>query len=309
MQLFGAGESPAALQPDAAHAQEPFDLTLSVAAGSLVGGDSVLVEPAGLRSRIVESDIVSRARQRMRTGESRRARADHRYAPAACRGTLEYLIVGTRHQPVHRVTLQPPDLHRSPLLRVAHADLLAQHLGRTIARAESAQRIGPEDRLSRAACVRFGYASDEGRYVDARGTGLYARRVETVQAPAGFQYCLRVRERWHMIGEIRGVGVGRQASRTDIRPALLAHPRSPPRKPRTSACIGLTNWSTPDTACGNPCRAARGNAHAGGVGHGRKSQGDEPRIVVQAAEECAEMRENLRQRHVHEPRQARNDAG
>ena len=53
--LLDAGELPAALERDAAHAQKPFDLALGVIRHRLVGGDAILVEAPGLGSGIVET--------------------------------------------------------------------------------------------------------------------------------------------------------------------------------------------------------------------------------------------------------------
>src|SRR3546814_12210966 len=63
------------------------------------------------------------------------------------------------------------DLHRLALLRRAHAGLLAQHLGRTDARAGAAEDVLLQDVLRRAADVVGRDLADEARDIDAGRAG------------------------------------------------------------------------------------------------------------------------------------------
>jgi hypothetical protein len=82
-----------------------------------------------------------------------------------------------RHQRVGGVALQPADLDRLALGRLAHAGLLAQRLGRADAGAHAAEDVLVEDRLGR----RLGRAgrdlADEERDVDRGRAGGDAGRI------------------------------------------------------------------------------------------------------------------------------------
>jgi hypothetical protein len=194
LQLSRVGQAPAERQRDAADLQQPVELGLRKAAGHLVARQAVLVQPAGCRARIVQRHRMAASRELECAGDAGRPGTHHGDAPAGRRGALEQ----RGHRPIHhridRITLQSPDLDRLALLRHAHADLLAQLLGRAGARAGAAERVGFEDRARRAAQVVVGDAADEARHVDAGRTGRGARRVVAVQAALGLDQRLGARE-------------------------------------------------------------------------------------------------------------------
>ena len=148
--------------------------------------------------------------------QPRRAGTDDRDAAPGRRGAREQRAHRPVHHRVDRVALQAADLHRLALLRGAHADLLAQHLGGTGARAGAAQRVGLEDGARRAAQVVVGDAADEARHVDAGGAGLHARRIEAIQAALGFDQRLRAREARRDVAERRGVLRARAPPGADV---------------------------------------------------------------------------------------------
>ena len=115
----------AVLDRDAADLQQPVDLGLREVAGRLVGGDAVFVQPAGLGPRVVEHHVMPVHRQPVRAGQSRRPRPHHRH-PLARRRRAGEGMHALRHQRVGGKALQPPDLHRLALGRLAHAGLFAQ---------------------------------------------------------------------------------------------------------------------------------------------------------------------------------------
>ena len=161
------------------------DLPLREVAGRLVGGEAVFVQAAELRAGLEQHDGVAAPRQAVRAGQPGRSGADHRDAPAALRGAREQRRARVGEQRIGRMALQRADLDRLVLVRVAHAGLFAQHLGRADAGAHAAERIGLEDRARRAAVVALRDALDEGRHVDPGRARRGARRVEAVVAALG----------------------------------------------------------------------------------------------------------------------------
>ena len=91
-------------------------------------------------------------------------------------------------------------------LRVAHADVLAQDLGRADARAGAAERCSGS-RMSRAAPRRLSSAMLRMKLgdVDAGRAGLHARRVVAVEAALRLDQRLRARQRRRDVVERRGV--------------------------------------------------------------------------------------------------------
>ena len=117
----------------------------------------------------------------MRARQSGRSRTDNSDAPASRRRPPEHRRSGHREVVVGRMPLQQTDLDRLVLVRVAHAGLLAQHLGRADARAHAAEHVGLEDRARRAARVVLADPADERRDVDPGRAGA-ARRIVAVVA-------------------------------------------------------------------------------------------------------------------------------
>ena len=120
--------------------EDEVDLGLREVAGRLVGGDAVFVEPADLRPRLVDDDVVAVHGEAVGAGEAGRAAADHGDALPGGRGTGEGMLAGF-HQRVGGVALQLADAHRLALGRLADAGLLAQRLGRADAGAHAAEDV------------------------------------------------------------------------------------------------------------------------------------------------------------------------
>jgi hypothetical protein len=172
-----------ALQLDAADRQQPVDLLLREAVDRLVGRETVFVQPAGfgLASNTVTSWPSSAARCAHDRPAGPAPTTAMRRPVGAARwnsGARACEIV------VGRMALQQADLDRLVLVRVAHAGLLAQHLGRADARAHAAEHVRLEDRARRAARVVLADPADERRDVDARSgrPGCRARRGSSSSA-------------------------------------------------------------------------------------------------------------------------------
>src|SRR3546814_3509032 len=98
---------------------------------------------------------------------------------------------GAVHRRVGGIALQQADLHRLALLRRAHAGLLAQHLGRTDARAGAAEDVLLQDVLRRAADVVGRDLADEARDIDAGRAGLDAGRVRSEEHTSELKSIMR----------------------------------------------------------------------------------------------------------------------
>ena len=143
-----AAEHLAGLDVDAADPKDEFDLAGGEIFDGLVGGDAVFVEAADLRPGVEDDDVVAVERQAMGAGEAGRPAADDGDAFSGERGARERLAAGLDHH-VGGVALQFADPDRLALGDLAHADLLAQRLGRADAGAHAA-----EDVLLRESCAR-----------------------------------------------------------------------------------------------------------------------------------------------------------
>jgi len=200
---------------DAADRQQPRDLLLREVVDGLVGRDAVLVEAAELRPGVEQHHVVPTPRQPVRAGQARRSAADDGDALAGGGSAREQRRARPGEVDVGGVPLQLADLDRLRVLAVAHARLLAQHLGGTDPRAHAPERIGLEDAARGAALVALRDALDEARDVDAGGAGRDAGRVVAVVAALGFDLGLRPRQRRMRIGEVAGIGIGREPSRDE----------------------------------------------------------------------------------------------
>ena len=201
---------------DATDGQQPGDLLLCEVIDRLVGGQAVLVEPAGLGIGIEHDDIVALARQAVGAGEAGRTCTHHGHALAGgfCAGEQRRARVG--EMGIGGEALQLADLDRLVFVGVAHAGLFAQHLGRADAGAHAAQRVGAEDGVCGATQVAVGDALDEARHIDARGAGRLAGRLIAVVATVRLD--ARLGQRKGRVGVAKVVGVlrGAQAGRPDV---------------------------------------------------------------------------------------------
>ena len=222
-----AAERLAVLGGNAADRGDVVDLGLGKIVGALVGGNAELVEAAGFRPRLEDRHVMSVARQPVSGGQSGRAGADHGDLPAGRLGTLVELLA-LLHRDVGGVALQPADLHRLALGDLAHADLLAQRLGRADARAHAAQDVLVEDGLGRAQRIAGGNLADEQRDVDRRRARVHAGRVVAEIAAVGFDQRLMMVERRMQVGKILRVFAGRQpASGDPLLELTFGHAESP----------------------------------------------------------------------------------
>src|SRR5690606_14928353 len=130
----------AVLHRDAADPHQPGDLGLGEAARRLVAGDSVFVEPAGLGPGVVDHDVVALHRQPVRRRKPGGPLTDDGYPLAGRRGADEWMLPPL-HQAVGGIALEPPDLDRLALGRLADAGFLAELLGRADAGAHTAEDV------------------------------------------------------------------------------------------------------------------------------------------------------------------------
>ena len=143
--------------------------------------------------------------QAMRTGQARRPCAHHGHALAGGGCALEQRCTGLGKEGVGGIALQRADLHGLVFVGIAHAGLLAQHLGGAHAGAHAAQRVGLQDGAGGAPVVVLRNAVDERGDVDARGAGRGAGGVVAVVAALGLDQRLRPGERRVGVAEVDGV--------------------------------------------------------------------------------------------------------
>src|SRR6185295_18097562 len=117
--------------------------------GSLVRGNTVLVQATQLLLWLEHRGAVSQHRQPVRTAEAGRPGAYHGDgAPGrGCAFEQRNLLVEDR---IGGVALQQSDAHRPVFVRVTHARLLAQNLGRTHPRAHATHDVRAQDRVCRS---------------------------------------------------------------------------------------------------------------------------------------------------------------
>jgi hypothetical protein len=164
----------------------------------------------------------------VRGGKAGRTSADNGDLPAGRCGALVELLV-LAHGDIGGVALQAADLHRLAFGDLAHADFLAQGLGRAHAGAHAAKNILVEDSLGRPQRIAGGNLADEQRDVDRRRAGLHARSIIAEIAPVGLDQRFVMIERWMQIGEIVGVFFRRKPSGGDaFLEQTFGHLRSSP---------------------------------------------------------------------------------
>ena len=155
-------------------------------------------------------------RQRVGAGQPGRPGTHDRDLAAGGRGAGEELGLGTFHERIDRMALQPADGDGLALLRGAHAGLLAQGLGRADAGAHAAQRVGFENGAGRTAQVAVGYPSNKGGHVDAGRAGGDAGRIKAVEAAFGFKQRLGCSQARTGIGKVQGVLASIKTAWTDV---------------------------------------------------------------------------------------------
>ena len=200
---------------DATDREDEIDLAPGEIVHRLVGGDAVFVEAAGLLPRVEDGDLVALDGEAVGAGEPRRARPDDGDPPPARRGPGEGLMP-RRHQGVHGKPLQHADADRPALAAVAHADLLAQGLGRADPGAHSAHDVPGKDRRRRPLHVAGGDPADEKRHVDGRRAGRDAGRVEAEITPVRLDRGFLPAQRRMQVGEVAGAFLRREPARRDI---------------------------------------------------------------------------------------------
>ena len=190
---------------DAADGQQPFHFLLREVVGGLVAGQAIFIEAAELGARLEQHHVMPAHGQAMRTGQARRTGAHHGHAFAGGGCTPEQRSTGLGKEGVGGVALQRADLHGLVFVGVAHAGLLAQHLGGAHAGAHAAQGVGLQDGAGGAPVVVLRNAVDERGDVDARGAGRGAGGVVAVVAALGLDQRLRPGERRVGVAEVDGV--------------------------------------------------------------------------------------------------------
>ena len=117
----------------------------------------------------------------MGASQSGRSGADHGYALAGGRRTLERMFAELCV--VHGITLQQTDQHwRAFLAVVAHAGLLAQYLGRAHPGTTATKDIGRKNFLRSTLDVFLLNIANKRRDIYVAGAGVDAWRVVAVQA-------------------------------------------------------------------------------------------------------------------------------
>ena len=228
------------LHLDAADGQQPVDLLLRKAVHGLVGRQAVFVQPTELGLVVVERHGVAEHRQPVRAGQPGRAGADHRHALTAGRRAREQGLRRIGEIGVGGMALQRADFHRLVFLRVAHAGLFAQHLGRADTRAHAAEDVLFQDAVRRAAQVALSDARNEasgcrcrsGRpWCTARRSSNNSARLRAAPAP-------------------HSAAGARRRSCARSRPATAGHRRHPARRAE-----GLgSSWANPSRRCGQSPR-------------------------------------------------------
>jgi hypothetical protein len=104
-------------------------------------------------------------------------------------------MLARRHEEIGRMALQGADGHRLALLRLAHADLLAEDLRGADAGTAAAEDVAFEDRDRRTAQIAGADLADEAGDVDAGRAGVDAGRVVAVVAAVGLDPRLVGRQR------------------------------------------------------------------------------------------------------------------
>ena len=147
-----------------------------------VGRDRVPDEASRLFTLVEDRDGVAERGQLAGADEPGGAGADNRNPSPVPRGGLSDRGA-VRERIVRRVALERRDRDRLATDLGQHAGALAQHLGRTNARARRTEQVLGEDRVGRRPGVVVCDRTHEARHVDARGAGDHARR-EGVRAAA-----------------------------------------------------------------------------------------------------------------------------
>ncbi|OIQ75317.1 hypothetical protein GALL_430180 [mine drainage metagenome] len=104
-----------------------------------------------------------------------------------------------RHHCIGGKALQPPDLHRLALCRLAHTDLFAQRLGWADPRAHAAQNVLPQNRARRRLWRAGRDLADEQGDVDRGGAGRHTGRIKAeIAAIRRHPRLVRVQGRRHV---------------------------------------------------------------------------------------------------------------
>jgi hypothetical protein len=197
---------------DAADPQDEVDFAPGEVIHHLIGRDAIFVEAARLRLGLEHHDLMPEHGKPVGAGETRRPGAHNRHALARQRRTVEGLGRG-RHEEVGRMALQGADGHGLALLRLPYANLLAEDLGRTDARAAAAEDIALQDRDSRAAQIAGADFADESGNVDAGRAGFDAGRIVAIIATISLDPRLvRRQRRRHLAQPRRDLGGGQPAA-------------------------------------------------------------------------------------------------
>ena len=179
--------------------------------GHFVAGDAVGVEAARLVVLVVNRDGVTELREIKGAGQARWSATDAGDLLAIRFGRLEHLLglVPIRVKPIDRKALEPADLDRLGVALVIDTGAFAQRTDGTNAGAAHAEDVRVEDLVRAAAHVARGDLLDKRGNVDVCRAGARARRVETEQAPLGFERGIVRREWGGDVGKILLVlGVG-----------------------------------------------------------------------------------------------------
>ena len=205
---------------DATDGEQPVQLLLRETTCGFVAGQAIFVQAPRLGPRFMDHHVMPQAGQGVRTGQTRRARADHRNALACGRSTGEQLGLVAVHHRIDGMALQAANGDGLALLgsipRMVHAHLLAQHLGRADTGTHAAQRVGFQNSACRTPQVAIGNAFDEAGHVNVGRASLLARRIKAVQTALSLQHGLRGAQGGRGIREVVRVLGGGEATGTDI---------------------------------------------------------------------------------------------
>ena len=106
------------------------------------------------------------------------------------------------------VALQASNFHRAAFELIDDAHAFAQNFGGADSRATGAENVCLQNDARGTSRVAVRNLADEGRDIDARGTGLDARSVETEQTAMSFDERLARFQRRVEVGKIGGEGLG-----------------------------------------------------------------------------------------------------
>ena len=131
---------------DSANSKYPRHFPLGKVVDSLVSGNSIFIEAAGLIIAIQDDNIVAKRGKPMRAGKAGRTAADHGDTLAGVRSPFEQLNIVFEHR-IGGVALQQADCYWLVFVSVTHASFLTQDFGRADSCTHATHNVLAENRM------------------------------------------------------------------------------------------------------------------------------------------------------------------